>query len=125
VGITSLGKSCLRYRVDLTPALEARGYEVAVFHTTGMGGRAFDALARAGRFCAVTDFSLQELANHIGGSVVASGPDRLTGAGASKVAQRDGRLIEMYMFVALVYFAICLLLSYWVKRLQARLAVVR
>lgn len=87
VGMTSLGKSCLAYMVRLKPALEQRGYEVAVFHTTGMGGRAFEALARAGRFCAVMDFSLQELANHLGGSVVTSGPDRLTGAGASGTPQ--------------------------------------
>jgi glutamate/aspartate transport system permease protein len=44
---------------------------------------------------------------------------------ASKVAQRDGRLIEMYLFVAVVYFALCMLLSLWVKRLQARIAIVR
>jgi glutamate/aspartate transport system permease protein len=44
---------------------------------------------------------------------------------ASKVAQRDGRLVEMYVFVALVYFVICLALSYCVKRLQSRLAVAR
>lgn len=87
VGMTSLGKSCLRYMVTLKPALEARGYEVAVFHTTGMGGRAFEALAAAGRFCAVMDFSLQELANHLGGSVVSSGEGRLTGAGARGTPQ--------------------------------------
>jgi glutamate/aspartate transport system permease protein len=44
---------------------------------------------------------------------------------ASKIAQRDGRLIEMYLFVAVVYLAICLLLSYWVKRLQTRFAIAR
>lgn len=44
---------------------------------------------------------------------------------ASKVAQRDGRLIEMYLFVAVVYFAICLALSLLVKRLQSRVAIVR
>jgi glutamate/aspartate transport system permease protein len=44
---------------------------------------------------------------------------------ASKVAQRDGRLVEMYIFVAIVYFAICLLLSLWVKRLQSRTAIMR
>ncbi|MBZ0127039.1 MAG: Tm-1-like ATP-binding domain-containing protein, partial [Rhodocyclaceae bacterium] len=37
VGITSLGSSVLSYMKRLKPALEARGYEVAVFHTTGMG----------------------------------------------------------------------------------------
>lgn len=87
VGLTSLGQSCLRYMVDLKPALESRGYELAVFHTTGMGGRAFEALAAAGRFCAVLDFSLQELANHVGGSVVSAGADRLTGAGRSGTPQ--------------------------------------
>jgi glutamate/aspartate transport system permease protein len=44
---------------------------------------------------------------------------------ASKIAQRDGRLVEMYLFVAVVYFVICLALSYGVKRLQTRLAVIR
>ncbi len=87
VGMTSLGKSCLRYMVSLKPALEARGYEVAVFHSSGMGGRAFEAMAAAGRFCAVMDFCLQELANHLGGSVVTSGEGRLTGAGASGTPQ--------------------------------------
>jgi uncharacterized protein (UPF0261 family) len=66
VGVTSFGTSCLRYMLRLKPALEARGYEVAVFHTTGMGGRAFEGLAAQGRFCAVFDFSLQELSNHLG-----------------------------------------------------------
>ena len=44
---------------------------------------------------------------------------------ASKVAQRDGRLVEMYLFVALVYFIISFGLSYLVKRLQSRIAIVR
>jgi uncharacterized protein (UPF0261 family) len=62
VGITSLGKSCLDYMVRLKPALEQRGFEVAVFHTTGMGGRAFEAMAAQGQFAAVLDLSLQEVA---------------------------------------------------------------
>jgi len=44
---------------------------------------------------------------------------------ASKVAQRDGRLVEMYSFVAVVYFIICYSLSRLVKRLQQRLAIIR
>jgi glutamate/aspartate transport system permease protein len=44
---------------------------------------------------------------------------------ASKVAQRDGRLVEMYLFVAVVYFIICLVMSQYVRRLQLRLAVIR
>lgn len=85
--MTSLGSSALTYMKTLKPALEARGYEVAVFHTTGMGGRAFEALAAEGRFCAVMDFSLQELANQLGGSCVTAGPDRLLGAGRAGTPQ--------------------------------------
>ncbi|MDO8447320.1 MAG: ABC transporter permease subunit [Rhodoferax sp.] len=44
---------------------------------------------------------------------------------ASKVAQRDGRLVEMYLFVALVYFVICFALSLLVKVLQRRVTIVR
>jgi glutamate/aspartate transport system permease protein len=47
-----------------------------------------------------------------------------TGA-ASKIAQRDGRLIEMYLFVAAVYFVLCYTLSYGVKQLQKKIAVIR
>ncbi len=87
VGMTSLGKSCLSYMELLLPALEQRGYEVAVFHTTGMGGRAFEALAAEGAFAAVMDFSLQELANHCAGSVVTAGSTRLESAGRRGVPQ--------------------------------------
>jgi glutamate/aspartate transport system permease protein len=42
---------------------------------------------------------------------------------AAKVAQRDGRLVEMYSFAALVYFALSFTLSLLVRRLQRRYAV--
>ncbi len=44
---------------------------------------------------------------------------------ASKVAQRDGRLVEMYLFVAIVYFVLCYALSMLVKKLQQRVAIIR
>ena len=87
IGMTSLGSSALKYMTHLKPALESRGYELAVFHTTGMGGRAFEDLAAKACFAAVMDFSLQELVNHLGGSCVTSGPDRLRGAGRAGVPQ--------------------------------------
>jgi uncharacterized protein (UPF0261 family) len=87
VGISSLGKSCLTYMVTLKPELERRGYEVVIFHTTGMGGRALEAIAAQRGFAAVLDFSLQELANHLSGSVVTSGADRLENAGRAGVPQ--------------------------------------
>lgn len=44
---------------------------------------------------------------------------------ASKVAQRDGRLVEMYLFAALIYFIFCFSASHIVKGLQARYSVGR
>ena len=87
IAISSLGKSCLTYMVALRPELEKRGYEVIIFHTTGMGGRVMESLAAQKRFAAVMDFSLQELANHVYGSAVTSGPDRLENAGRSGIPQ--------------------------------------
>ncbi|AXI46585.1 hypothetical protein C1J03_11495 [Sulfitobacter sp. SK012] len=87
IGMTSLGTSALKYMITLKPALEARGYEVVVFHATGMGGRAFENLAAQGMFACVFDFCTQELGNHINGSSVSAGPDRLTNAGLSGTPQ--------------------------------------
>jgi uncharacterized protein (UPF0261 family) len=87
IGITSLGTSALKYIVPLKPALEARGYDVAVFHATGMGGRAFESLAGQGAFACVFDFCTQELGNHAHGSNVSAGADRLTNAGRTATPQ--------------------------------------
>jgi uncharacterized protein (UPF0261 family) len=87
IGMTSFGKTVLRYMVTLKPALEARGFEVAVFHATGMGGRAFESLAAEGAFAAVLDFAPQEVGNHLFGSAISAGPDRMTAAGARGLPQ--------------------------------------
>ena len=52
------------------------------------------------------------------------GATDLLGA-ADKVAHRDGTLVEMYILVALLYFCISFALSQAVKRLHARIAIVR
>ncbi len=44
---------------------------------------------------------------------------------AAKIANRDYRLVEMYSFVAVVYFIISYTLSLAVKRLQDRIAIIR
>ena len=44
---------------------------------------------------------------------------------AAKVANRDYRLVEMYSFVAVVYFVLSYSLSLLVKQLQNRIAVIR
>jgi uncharacterized protein (UPF0261 family) len=87
IGMMSLGTSALKYVIPLKPALEERGFEVAVFHATGMGGRAFENLARQGAFACVFDLCTQELGNHLHGSNISAGPGRLTNAGAAGTPQ--------------------------------------
>ncbi|SEP80708.1 Tm-1-like ATP-binding domain-containing protein [Thalassovita taeanensis] len=87
IGMTSFGKTILHYMVQLKPALEQRGYEVAVFHATGMGGRAFESLAAERAFACVMDFATQEVGNHLMGSGISAGADRLTNAGNSATPQ--------------------------------------
>ncbi|MEL6952810.1 MAG: Tm-1-like ATP-binding domain-containing protein [Pseudomonadota bacterium] len=87
VGMTSLGSSCLKYMKPLKPALEARGFDVAIFHATGMGGMAYESIARDGGFACVMDFALPELGNLLAGSVINAGEDRMLNAGRAGIPQ--------------------------------------
>ena len=87
IGMTSFGSSVLSYMIHLKPEVERRGFELAVFHATGMGGRAFDALAASGYFACVMDFAPQEIANHVFGSALSAGESRMCGAGTSAIPQ--------------------------------------
>ena len=87
IAITSLGTSSLKYIIKLLPALEKRGYEAAVFHTTGLGGSAMETLIKQGEIAAVMDFSIVEVSNYIFGSVVNSGEKRLEIAGEYSIPQ--------------------------------------
>jgi len=42
---------------------------------------------------------------------------------ATKIAQRDGRTVEMYLFAAFVYFVICFSASRLVGLLQRRVSI--
>jgi uncharacterized protein (UPF0261 family) len=67
--------------------LEELGYEVLVFHATGSGGQALEALARSGMLAGVLDLTTTELADDLVGGVLTAGPGRLTAAGAAGVPQ--------------------------------------
>jgi uncharacterized protein (UPF0261 family) len=80
-----------------TPAVETArtrlaglGYEVLVFHATGAGGRALEALAEARLVSGVLDLTTTELADDLVGGVLSAGPDRLTAAGAAGLPQVIG-----------------------------------
>jgi uncharacterized protein (UPF0261 family) len=77
-----------------TPAVNAArerlrelGYEVLVFHATGAGGRAMEALAADGLLAGVLDLTTTELADDLVGGVLSAGPDRLTAAGRRGIPQ--------------------------------------
>jgi uncharacterized protein (UPF0261 family) len=66
-------------------ALTDRGYEVLVFHMTGVGGRTLESLAAQGLLAGVLDVTTTELADELVGGVFSAGPDRLTTAGIPRV----------------------------------------
>jgi uncharacterized protein (UPF0261 family) len=61
--------------------LEARGYEVIIFHATGSGGRAMEGLIADGYVKAVADITTTELADELVGGVLSAGANRLEIAG--------------------------------------------
>jgi uncharacterized protein (UPF0261 family) len=67
--------------------LEARGYEVLVFHATGTGGRAMEALVASGFLSGVLDATTTELCDELVGGVLSAGPDRLEAAGSAGIPQ--------------------------------------
>ncbi len=87
IAMSGFNSKVVTYMVALKPALEARGFEVAVFHGTGMGGRALESLAAQGAFAAVLDLAPQEVANHLFSSAISAGEDRLTNAGRLGIPQ--------------------------------------
>jgi uncharacterized protein (UPF0261 family) len=60
--------------------LESEGYEVLVFHATGAGGRAMEALIESGAAAGVLDVTTTEWADELVGGVLSAGPARLEGA---------------------------------------------
>ena len=67
--------------------LEEAGYEVVVFHATGIGGESMEGLIRDGLFVAVLDITTTELADELVGGILSAGPDRLTAAGRRGIPQ--------------------------------------
>ncbi|MCU0708687.1 MAG: Tm-1-like ATP-binding domain-containing protein [Pirellula sp.] len=60
--------------------LEQHGYEVLVFHATGIGGRTMESLIDAGWVTGVLDITTTEWADEMVGGVLRGGPHRLEAA---------------------------------------------
>ncbi len=67
--------------------LEAAGYEVLVFHATGSGGRAMEALIAGGFVAGVADITTTEWCDELIGGVLSAGPDRLGAAARAGIPQ--------------------------------------
>ncbi len=71
----------------LRERLEAAGYEVLVFHATGNGGRAMEALIASGMIAGVADVTTTEWADELVGGMLGAGPHRLEAAAQKGVPQ--------------------------------------
>ena len=60
--------------------LEQAGYEVLVFHATGVGGRTMESLIETGLVTGVLDITTTEWADELVGGVLSAGPTRLEAA---------------------------------------------
>jgi uncharacterized protein (UPF0261 family) len=67
--------------------LEALGYEVILFHASGVGGKSLERLASSGELAGVIDITTHELADLMVNGVYSAGDARLTGAGAAGLPQ--------------------------------------
>jgi len=88
LGITSLGMSAARYLYHLKPSLERKGYEIAVFHPTGMNTRMLERAIEEGLIHAVLDLRVGcELMGQITGSLFGACPGRLEAAAKRGIPQ--------------------------------------
>jgi uncharacterized protein (UPF0261 family) len=67
--------------------VEEAGYEMLVFHATGSGGRAMEALVAAGFVTGVADVTTTEWADELVGGVLSAGPERLDAAAQKGIPQ--------------------------------------
>ncbi|EGO65485.1 Tm-1-like ATP-binding domain-containing protein [Acetonema longum] len=67
--------------------MEAKGYELLVFHATGTGGQAMEGLIEGGFIKGVLDITTTEWADELVGGVMSGGPRRLEAAARAGIPQ--------------------------------------
>lgn len=88
IGVTTLGGVACNYVPWIKPLVEAKGYELAVFHTIGIGGRFFEELIEQGALAGVLDLSTHEVMEELyGGANLGAGRDRMEAAGRKGIPQ--------------------------------------
>lgn len=87
IGITMLGNTT-KGAMHLKKCLEKDGYEVVAFHSSGIGGRAMEQMAKDGFFTGIIDYTTNEIFEDIvGGLQKGAGPERLTVVGKQGIPQ--------------------------------------
>jgi uncharacterized protein (UPF0261 family) len=86
LGVSSFGgtAACVDH---VSQRLEALGYEVILFHASGVGGKTLERLASTGELTGVVDLTTHELADLVAGGVYSAGEGRLMAAGAAGLPQ--------------------------------------
>jgi len=67
--------------------MEAKGYEVLVFHATGTGGKTMEMLIDSSYFAGVLDITTTEWADEVCGGALSAGPTRLEAASRKGIPQ--------------------------------------
>ncbi|NBJ70410.1 MULTISPECIES: Tm-1-like ATP-binding domain-containing protein [Clostridia] len=75
---------CINYAKEY---VEKQGYEMLVFHATGVGGRTMENLIEDGFIEGVLDITTTEWADELVGGVLAAGPNRLEAAAKNHIPQ--------------------------------------
>ena len=71
--------------VHATKVLKEAGYEVLVFHATGMGGKTMESLIESGMVEGVLDLTTTEWADELTGATLSAGPTRMDAMSKAKV----------------------------------------
>lgn len=74
--------ACVQHAQKL---LEKAGYEVLVFHATGVGGKTMESLIESGMVAGVLDITTTEWADELVGGILTAGPTRLEAAARNGV----------------------------------------
>lgn len=80
-GVTTRGGQAVQKR------LIESGYEVAIFHANGPGGRIMERLVDEGEFLGVLDWTITELIDELVGGIASAGSERLSAAGKNGTPQ--------------------------------------
>jgi uncharacterized protein (UPF0261 family) len=85
--VMSMLGSTSRCGLEVKSRLEDKGYEVVVFHSLGIGGKALEDFVRSNPVTGLIELGLNELGSELFGGLASAGPNRLEAAGEKGILQ--------------------------------------